>query len=141
MSGLIWIQSLWHSDGILDFFLKVDFEKSADDKKAWKISTKAFIISLSKFIPALSIYGTYSNPNLNSFFVSGDLLSQQLITSANSLDPDQDQQNVGPGLDPNLLPLNSAPEGIFEKVNFEDNKSTKYYPACKSKESTFSQQN
>ena len=28
-----------------------------------------------------------------------------LITFANSLDPDQAQQNVGPDLDPNCLPL------------------------------------
>ena len=36
MSGLIWIQTVWHSDGIPEqIFQKVDFEKkSADEKKA-----------------------------------------------------------------------------------------------------------
>ena len=36
----------------------------------------------------------------------------QLITFANSLDPDQDRQKVGPDLDPNRLTL-SVPERIF----------------------------
>ena len=35
-SGLIWIQSVWYSDGIPDFFLE-----KADDKKAWKSSQGA----------------------------------------------------------------------------------------------------
>ena len=35
-----------------------------------------------------------------SFHVSGDFC-RLLITFANSLDPDQEQQNVGPDLDPN----------------------------------------
>ena len=56
---------------------------------------------LSKFIPAVRI-------------VSGEFRCL-LITSANSLDPDQDQHNVGPDLDPNLLTLNSACERIFGK--------------------------
>ena len=40
MLGLIWIQTVWQSEGILkEFFEKVDFEKkSAEDKKAWKIT-------------------------------------------------------------------------------------------------------
>ena len=35
MLGLIWIQTVWHSDSVPKniFFEKVDFEKSADDKK------------------------------------------------------------------------------------------------------------
>ena len=41
---------------------------------------------------------------LNSFPASGDLRSL-LITFANSLDPDQARQNVGPDLDPNCLTL------------------------------------
>ena len=40
--------------------------------------------------------------NLNSFPASGDFCPL-LITFANSLDPDQAQQNVGPDLDPNWL--------------------------------------
>ena len=41
MPGLIWIQTVWHSDGIPeDFFEKVNFQKkkSTDNKKAWKIT-------------------------------------------------------------------------------------------------------
>ena len=44
MSGLIWIQIAWYSDGIPEIiFRKKDaFEKkSADDKKACKITQKA----------------------------------------------------------------------------------------------------
>ena len=41
---------------------------------------------------------------LNSFPASGDLCCL-LITFANSLDPDQARQNVGPDLDPNFLTL------------------------------------
>ena len=42
--------------------------------------------------------------NLNSFLASRDLC-HWLITFANSLDPDQDRQNVGPDLDSNRLTL------------------------------------
>ena len=38
-----------------------------------------------------------------------------LITFANSLDPDQDRQNVGPDLDPNCLTL-SVPERIVSLI-------------------------
>ena len=38
---------------------------------------------------------------------------------ANSLDSDQDRQNVSPDLDPNLLALRVLPKCFFEKVNFE----------------------
>ena len=53
-----------------------------------------------------------------------------LKTFANSLDPDQNQQNVGPHLDPNCLTLMVFLKGFFEKVYFEkksaeDNKSMK----------------
>ena len=41
---------------------------------------------------------------INSFPASGNFCSL-LIKSANSLDPDQAQQNVGPDLDPNCLTL------------------------------------
>ena len=35
MLDLIWIQTIWHLDGISDFFFskKADFEKISDDKK------------------------------------------------------------------------------------------------------------
>ena len=41
---------------------------------------------------------------ISSFHASGDSF-RLLITFANSLDPDQDLQNVGPKLDPNCLTL------------------------------------
>ena len=41
---------------------------------------------------------------LNSFLASGDFCCL-LIRFANSLDLDQDRQNVGPGLDANYLTL------------------------------------
>ena len=43
-------------------------------------------------------------PDTNSFPVSGNFC-RLLITFANSLDPDQARQNVGPDLDPNCLTL------------------------------------
>ena len=39
---------------------------------------------------------------LNPFLACGDF-RHQLITFPNSLDPDQDRQNVGPDLNPNRL--------------------------------------
>ena len=39
---------------------------------------------------------------------------------ADSLDPNQAQQNAGPDLDPNFRHSDSVPERIFEKVNFEN---------------------
>ena len=53
---------------------------------------------------------------LKFFLDSGDFCCL-LIAFANSLDPDQDQQNFGPDLDPNYLTLNSIPERIFWKKN------------------------
>ena len=40
----------------------------------------------------------------NSFLASGNFC-HLLLTFENSLDPDQDQQNVNPALDPNYLTL------------------------------------
>ena len=69
---------------------------------------------------------------LNSFIASDDFC-RLLLTFANSLDPDQDQLDIGPDLDPNWL---TSERILFEKANFEkksadDNKSMKNYPACK----------
>ena len=41
---------------------------------------------------------------INSFFASG-FFCRLLIIYTNSLDPDQDRQNVGPDLDPNSFTL------------------------------------
>ena len=46
---------------------------------------------------------------LNPFLGSGSFC-HLLITYANSLDPDQDQPNIGPDMAPNIF---------FEKVNFQ----------------------
>ena len=43
--------------------------------------------------------------HFNSFHSSTDFCGRLLITFANRLDPDQDRQNIGPGLDPNYLTL------------------------------------
>ena len=40
---------------------------------------------------------------LLTFFLASSNFSHLLITFANSLDPDQDQQNVGPDLDPTIV--------------------------------------
>ena len=74
--------------------------------------------------------------SFNSFPASGDFCCL-LITFADSLSPDQAQQNVGPDLDPNCLTLWwYSWEIFFEKVNFEkkstdDKKGMQSYPACK----------
>ena len=44
------------------------------------------------------------NNHTNSFLASGDFW-HLLMNFANSLDPDQDRQNVGPDLDSNSLTL------------------------------------
>ena len=48
------------------------------------------------------IYKVWMHMIIDSFLASGDFCCQ-LITFANSLDPDQDRQHVGPDLDPNCL--------------------------------------
>ena len=80
MSGLIWIQTVCHSDGIpAEIFQKVDFEKSHQTKFSMKL--------------VLIIYSLHSS----DYFI-------QLIF-ANNLNPDQAQHNVGLDLDPNYLTL------------------------------------
>ena len=49
---------------------------------------------------------------LNSLVASGEFCCL-LNIFANSLDPDQDRQNVGPDLDPNHWHSDSVPERIF----------------------------
>ena len=43
MAGLIWIQTVKHSDGIPEslFRKQKNFKKSADDRKVWKIKVNA----------------------------------------------------------------------------------------------------
>ena len=54
---------------------------------------------------------------------------------ANTLDPDQDSQNVGPDMDPNCLTLMVFLKEFFEKDDFvkiqHATKHLKNYPACK----------
>ena len=62
-------------------------------------------------------------PLVNFFLASSDFC-HLLITFANSLDPDQDGQNVGSDLDPNRLTLMLFLKEFFEKVNFENSQQT-----------------
>ena len=71
------------------------------------------------------------------FLASWPLLSFccLLITFANSLDPDQDGQNVHPDLDPNCLTLWQCSwkyfwKSVFWKKSADGNKSMKNFPAC-----------
>ena len=51
---------------------------------------------------------------INAFLASGDFC-HLLITFANRLDPDQDGQDVSPGLDPNCLtPSDGIPEFFWK---------------------------
>ena len=63
--------------------------------------------------------------HINSFHASGDLC-RLLIIFANSLDPDQAQQNVGPDLHPNCLTLwQYSWQIFFEKVKQKKKKKKK----------------
>ena len=58
------------------------------------------------------------------------------IIFANSLDPDQGRQKVGPDLDPKrLTPLIVVMKDSYEKINYkksaDEDKITKSYPVCK----------
>ena len=73
---------------------------------------------------------------LNIFLASGNFCDLLIpLKFANSLDPDQDQPNVGPDLDPNSLTLMVF---LKENINFENSQGmdpTKQhaliYSACK----------
>ena len=54
----------------------------------------------------------------NSFLASGDFCCL-LITFTNSLDPDQDRQNVDHDLDPNCLTLRVFLKDLLKKVIFK----------------------
>ena len=56
-----------------------------------------------------------SNLDYNSFPANGNFC-HLLISFANSLDPDQARQNVGPDLDPNCL-TDVIPERFFFEKN------------------------
>ena len=68
------------------------------------------------------------------FLLAGTLVCQ-LITFANSLDPDQDRQNVdvSPYLDPTKRCSDSVPvlKKLILKKSADDNKNMKNYPAFK----------
>ena len=48
-----------------------------------------------------------------------------LILFANSFDPEQDRQNVGPDVGPNLCHSDSFPERFFGKISFENKSQQK----------------
>ena len=66
-----------------------------------------------------------------SFLASGDFCCL-LITFANSLDPDQEQQNDGPDLDPKPETLIVFKKVIFEKVNLKKSADDKIIQRAKS---------
>ena len=59
----------------------------------------------------------------NSYLASGDFC-HLLITFANSLELDQDRQNVGPDLDPNCFTMIVFRKIFFEQVYFEKSQQT-----------------
>ena len=65
-------------------------------------------------------------------------LVSSAVTFANSLDPDQARQNVGPDLDPNCLTLDGIPEFFFKKVDFlkKNQQTTKKSAKLPSRQST-----
>ena len=65
----------------------------------------------------------YGVLKVNSFLAIGYFCCLP-ITFASSFDPDQDQQNVSPDLDPNCFTLSVFLEEYFEKVNFEISQQT-----------------
>ena len=58
-------------------------------------------------------------PKAEGHFNSSCNFYRLLISFANSLDPDQEQQYVGPDLDPNCLTQIVFMKEFYEKVNFE----------------------
>ena len=57
------------------------------------------------------------------------------LTFANSLDPYQARQNVGPDMDPICLTLSYIPEELFENIDLKkrirQKMSKQNFPACK----------
>ena len=60
----------------------------------------------------------------HAYNISLVYLCHLLITFANSLKPDQAQQNVGLDLDPNCLTMMVFMKEFFEKDDFEKNQQT-----------------
>ena len=60
-----------------------------------------------------------------NYFLASDDFCRLLAAFANSLDPDQDRQNVGPDLDPNLLTLIALLIFLCEKVSRQTHKHEK----------------
>ena len=78
--------------------------------------------------------------NTPSCYICNSDICCLMTTFANSLDPDQDPQNVGPDLDPNTLTLVSSdsvhrrifPISCFgKKVSRQRQNLIKLYPTCK----------
>ena len=75
-----------------------------------------FKVNFNKSLRKYTIRVSYSlNPYQSPYSVVPELLP----TFANSLDPDQAQQNIRPDLDPNWLRLIVFLKYLFEKANFE----------------------
>ena len=73
-----------------------------------RVSRYGFLLkeesSKSCFPKVKLIYQLFVMSKFNSFLASGEFCNL-LIIFTNSLEPDQDRQNVGPDLDPNCLTL------------------------------------
>ena len=75
----------------------------------------------------------YSNESVRKCYSSSTLFllfCRLLINFANSLDPDQARQKVGPDLDPNGLTLMVFLKELLKKGVFGKNQQTTMYAKC-----------
>ena len=86
-------------------------KKKVKEPSAWEVNMDPLDLK-SDMLIKFKLAGTsnYQSSNYQVFTVKNFVLASSdfchlLITFANSLDPDQDRQNVCPGLDPNHLIL------------------------------------
>ena len=88
-------------------------------KISWKYHVLYCHIFIAVLVPLLK---TGYEPDIKfGVFILSSNFCCLLITFANSLDPDQDQQNVGPDLDPNCLTdtLGVVLKEFFKREKFE----------------------
>ena len=106
MSGLIWSQTIWHSDGIPEriFWKSWLWKKSADVKNVWKNYPACKDLTVHVYTMSTETLAfTWSLTILTRSLIAATC--RPLITFANSLEADQNQQNVSPDLYPNHLEL------------------------------------
>ena len=99
MWGLIWIQTVWHSDGIPErIFPNCWFWKKSRQQKTCKFICRVHIVS---YHPVLLDSALRSRISL----YTQDMICRLLLTFANRWHQDQARQNVGPDQGPNCLTL------------------------------------